>query len=315
MAPSPRGLPWLSLSLASLAMIIFIVQSASVDDVIIRRGTTGVAVPEKTSIAPEYFPQPRPDTPISDSREFLKRSYNAAVRTRNVDELGNRIQTIVRGYSGRIDGYSSSPKNGYVSFAVPADKLEVFRAELKNTVRAKFYTESVSSQNLLPQKQSIEEQQKQSESELSRLRSSRNALADSHNTIVASIQARLKTISTELAQLRSANPADPKITQLTAEETKLRVDLAAENREYLSKLASLDSQIRSAEDTLASIKKQDQDLLDNVATVQGYITLNWISVWEIVDLYLPGPLLAWAFLAAAAAAYFWHRSRMRLIIP
>ncbi|MEK7500878.1 MAG: hypothetical protein AAB642_02010, partial [Patescibacteria group bacterium] len=80
LAPSPRGLPWLSLSLASLAMIIFIVQSASVDDVIIRRGTTGVAVPEKTSIAPEYFPQPRPDTPISDSREFLKRSYNAAVR-------------------------------------------------------------------------------------------------------------------------------------------------------------------------------------------------------------------------------------------
>ena len=109
-----------------------------------------------------YYPYPyqNPDVPITDTREFLKMYYNASMRTRDVPALTRKVETTVRGYDGRIDSESSSGTYGYVSFAVPQTKYDSFRAELEGLVGSRFLSVNISSQNLLSQKVSIEEQQK-----------------------------------------------------------------------------------------------------------------------------------------------------------
>ncbi|OGE77843.1 MAG: hypothetical protein A2751_02240 [Candidatus Doudnabacteria bacterium RIFCSPHIGHO2_01_FULL_46_14] len=337
---SLRRLPWLSFAFTSLAAIILVVNAVSVNyssrTMMVSAPTAGVREEGSGSFAMPNsivqdsrnslirpWPSPSPGGSITDTREFLKKDYNAQVRTRKIDELAGRIQTMVRGYDGRIDGYSASEKYGYVSFAIPASKLEAFRAEIKSIIRAKFYTEYVSSQNLLPQKQSIEQEQSQIEKTLGQLRADRDKLMIDHKKTLSSLQSQLNAANKELAALRAEVTDDPerraqidaRIAQLQPQKITLESRVYNENKNYEANLVSFDSQIASAESNLEAVEKQDQNLLDNVATVQGYITLNWISLWEIMDLYLPGPLLTWILGALALTAYLWHRHRSHLLIP
>jgi len=326
-------IPWLSLAFAGLAILVFVTSSISVPKTFAPQpaaqnesGSGFVAQPQALnsfgsgdSIL-KYWP--KAESPISDNREFLKKDYNAAVRTREVNELTGRIETIVRGMSGRVDSSSRSEKSGYVSFAIPVGRLESFRAEIKSLVWEKFYTEQIYTQNLLPQKQSIEEQQKQAEKNLSQLKPDRDALIGAHNRTLISIQTQLQAIVDQLSVLQSATTTDPaaqariaeNIQELINESVRVKTLLATENRDYQTKLGNLDSQIKSAEDNVDNVKKQDQNLLDNVATIQGTISLSWISIWEILDLYLPGSLIGWVFTLAAIIAYIWNRRRSQLII-
>ncbi|MBI2634032.1 MAG: hypothetical protein HYW80_01840 [Parcubacteria group bacterium] len=321
----PRRIPWLPFTFASLAVLTFLLNSVRIGDIIIvkkslapetREGSGGFAVPER-------FPWPKTESPISDTREFLKTDYHATVRTRHIEELTQRIQITVHGFGGRVDGTNSSEQFGYVSFAVPAHRFEAFRAEVKNLARAKFYTEEVRTENLLPQKQAIEENQQMIEKALSALQEQRQQLIKDHNRIVASIKSQLNKIAAEETLLQAEVTSDPvrqaqiaaRLQELSEQKRSLENQLAAENSNYVSKLGSLDSQIRDAELQLEAITKQDQNLLDTVATVRGTISLSWISIWEIIDLYLPGPLISWILFGVAAAAYLWHRRRSEILIP
>lgn len=329
-APQQRGgvegrrrMPWLSLALAGAAVVVLVIFSnlspAVYKYTSVQNGSGGFAVPDAamSPAAPEsllkrILPNPFPSAPITDSREYLKTDYYSTIRTRHVHELVSRLQTIVRGFGGRVDASSFSEKFGTVSFAVPADKFEAFRSEVKSLVPGKLYVEQTHTQNLLPQKQSIEEQQAQAQKNLDQLRSDRDKLTAEHNKTIASLQVQLNSVLKERAAIPSD---DPRQAQLAAQESNLRVRIANENRDYQNKLASLEAQIRSAEDNVINIQKQDQTLLDNVATVNGTVSLNWISIWEMADLYLPGPLLAWLLALAALAAYFYNRRPLPIPLP
>ena len=50
--------------------------------------------------------------------------------------------------------------------------------------------------------------------------------------------------------------------------------------------------LKMCKENLKTIQLQDSNLLDDVATVNGSISLNWINLWETADAYLPGPILA-----------------------
>lgn len=331
-----RHIPWLSLALGSMALIVLFVNTAAP---IIREKTrrdVNYATPslqetEKQSgnfrvsdssttdpSAPSkvpWYPWPSSEVPITDPRELLKTDYSATVRSRHVEELTNRIQTIVRGSSGRVDNTSSFRDHGSVSFAIPASKLEIFKAEIKSMVWAKFYMENISTQNLLPQKQQIEEQQASIEKQLGKLQQDQTALTDNHNKIIASIQTRLRAISKALAALRADGSNPAREAQLVSEDRNLRAQLANENSAYQSKLSELDQQIKAAGDQLEATKKQDQTLLDNVATVRGSIYISHIGILEAADLYTPGPLLFWALALLAILAYLYHRRRFTYKLP
>ena len=137
---------------------------------------------------------------------------------------------------------------------------------------------------------------------------------------MASLSTQISSVSKQIAALDAEVSYDParqaeiaaQKQQLTNRKISLQNQIATENKNYEQNLSSIDAQIRDSQTTLDSLRNQDQSLLDNVATVQGTISVNWIGIGELMDLYLPGPLIAWVLLAAAVAAYVWQRRQLRM---
>lgn len=258
------------------------------------------------------YPYPSPDVPVTDTREFLKVNYNASMLTRDVQGLTRRVETTVRGYDGRVDQESSSPQSGYVSFVVPASKYDAFRIELEGLVDSRFLTVNVSSQNLLPQKQSIEEQQKQADGALADQKAARQNLVNAHASTVRLLQSQIDADAQELASLRAQTltyEIQAQIQAVSDDWTLLKQRLANENASYSAQLKNADANIKNAQDWQTAVQKQDTALMDNVATVSGSVSLRWISLWEMVQLYLPGYWIPTIFAVLAFLSYLWDRRR------
>jgi len=344
MPAMPRRVSWLSFAFAGLAVLVLLAGSSSIQNAV-RTGTTSsptyreggagalsapsagptptAANPEK--LAPDYYSRPYPQTniPVTDTREFLKTDYIATIRTRSVDQLAARIETTVRGFGGRVDNATHSPHFGFVNFAVPASKFDTFRQSIETLVSPRFITVETRTENLLPQKQSIEEQTRQVNIELERLRADRQKLVDDHTRAVSSLRVQLTTVTDALAILRAEQTNDPVrkaqiaagIQELLGKEETLQAKFADENASSAKRLNSEDALIKNTEANLSQITTQDQNLVDTVATVRGTITLNWISIWEIVGLYVSPYWIALLLVVAALATNFLQRRRYREELP
>src|ERR1035437_653695 len=332
----PWHLSWLTIILGLLAIGTFITISNPTVQYVTRMGlggggvmesVKGVAVPPtavgvpvmnttSVSSAPAggtvgsglYYPYPyqNPDVPVTDTREFLKIYYNATMRTRDVPGLTRRVETTVRGYSGRIDQESSSPQYGSVSFAVPQAKSDAFRAELEGLVGNRFLSVNISSQNLLPQKLSIEEQQKQADTALTNFKATRQQIVSAHASTVQSLQTKIGADAAQLVTLRAQTSTPQLLIQIQSvsdDWTVLKQQLASENATYTTQLAGADANIKYAQDYQKAVQTQDQTFLDNVATVTGTVSIQWISLWDIALLYLPGYWIPAIFAVLTALSY------------
>ncbi len=262
------------------------------------------------------YPYPSPEVPSSDIREFLKIYYSANMKVRNVQYLTSRIETTVRGYDGRIDSQSISPKYGYVSFAIPQGKFNAFRTELESLVGSRFLTINISSQNLLPQKISIEEQQKQADKNLADYKTARQKLVSSHNSTVASLQAKIDKANADLVSLRSQGES----AQILAQIKTISDDLAYqkklldnENANYKNQLSSADANIKYGEEWQKAVQTQDKTLLENVATVTGTVSIQWISLWDSTLTFLPGYSIPIIFAVLALLSAMYDRRRYELV--
>ena len=256
-----------------------------------------VSYPAKGMMSPDYYPYPypNPDVPVTDTREFLKIYYSASMRTRDVPALTRRVETTVRGYDGRIDTESSAEKYGYVSFALPQVKYDTFRAELESLVDSRFLKVNISSQNLLAQKVSIEEQQKQADTALADFKTARQKIVTAHTSTVQSLQTQLDAT-----------------TATSSERALLEQQLARENSSYTRNLSNADANIKYAQNWVKGVQTQDATLLANVATVNGTVSIQWISLWGMALLYLPGYWIP-AILAIFALLSF-NSDRRRLVV-
>ncbi len=261
--------------------------------------------------------------PITDNREFLKTSYNASIRTRDVTSTGAKIETIVRGSAGRVDSSSLGDENGYISFSIPSDKFMLFREQIKDLAAAKLFTENINSENLLPQKQSIEERQEEIEKNLTSLKTRRAEIVRNHNGAESIYQQKITTLQNEenllLAELyRDMSTPERKVQintrlqQIAAEKSALSGKRSTENRNYKNNLAQIDQELRWAEEGKQYVEKEDKNLADNLDTVSGHISLSKINLWGIADLYAPGPLLAWLLGIIALIAYWRYRVSFRI---
>jgi hypothetical protein len=261
--------------------------------------------------------------PITDNREFLKTSYNASIRTRDVTSTGAKIETIVRGSTGRVDSSSLGDEYGHVSFSIPSDKFILFREQIKDLTHAKLFTENINSENLLPQKQSIEERQEEVDKNLSTLTAKRAEIIKNHNYAESIYQQQTSKLQTEenllLAELYR-NMATPerkaeiniRLQQISAEKSAINTNRSNENRNYKNKLAQIDEEIKWAEENKQYIEKEDKNFAENLDTVSGYISLTKINLWGIADLYAPGPLLAWLLGVGALFSYFRYKASLRV---
>lgn len=277
------------------------------------------ATDDRSGVASSYEPVaywPQTDVNYKDSREYLKVYYRANIQTRKVDLIANRAQTTVRGYGGRIDSSSLNQRSAYISFIVPKKSFEAFKTELKSLVGARFITENLDSQNLLPQKVNIEDQTKTASSSLADYQSQKKNLTDKHNQTMAGYQSQISYYSNqvwnaqqELNQTTStARQAElrSQISSANANWSRIKKLMDSANSDYNKKAAALDSQIKTQQTQLVSLKTQDTNLIDNVETVQGMISVNWISYGGIVQLYVPFYrwLIAGAMLIVILAAVF-----------
>src|SRR3989344_4018058 len=285
----PAYVSWLTIVLALLAIVTFFAISDTSVQYVTRMGFGGGVVysedkavpmdsgvtsaPSAGMMRPDYYPYPypNPDVPVTDTREFLKIYYNASMQTRDVPALTRRVETTVRGYDGRIDNESSAEKYGYVSFALPQAKYDSFSTELEGLVGSRFIKVNISSQNLLSQKVSIEEQQKQADTALADYKATRQKIVNAHASTLQSLQAKIDATSAT-----------------SSERASLEQQLVNENASYTRNLSNADANIKYAQDWQKGVQTQDATLLANVATVNGTVSIQWISLWDIALLYLPG---------------------------
>lgn len=313
-------LPWLSFTLTGLAAAtLFLAPTAQYLSPLTYSSAPRVTEEKIRSVYPE--PRPYPGTPITDRREFLKTYYNATLRTRRIMDLTRRVQTVVRGFGGRVDATTAAEKFGYVAFAVPSNRFESFSREIRSLAPGRFIVEETRAENLLPQKRSIEEQEAYIKKTLAELNADRDKTITAHTQTIRSLQSRIASANSEIARLHAEVTDNPqrkaeiaaRVKELTGLVGTLESSLARENTAHANRLAEINAEIRANETALEGVRAQDKELMDTVATVEGHISVAWISILEIIRLYVPLYWLAALFGLGAIAAFVVNRRRSRLI--
>jgi len=273
-----------------------------------------------------YDSYPRPgyyggDSSIKDTREFMKVNYQAEIKTRDVKDVMRGVKSAIDDADGRVDNIDesykyASIKHAYVSFVIPKSNLSDFKDEIESLTHEKLYFESSSAQNLLGQKQSIEEQQESAASQLAELQKNQKDLNTTHTATVNSLQKQITNTQKDLASVRAiiftttdANTLVALRNQeysLVQQETSLKQSLSSENKNYTNNNQNLQNQIDGVNAQIKNIEEQDEDFTDNIETVNGYISVSWISLWDMAKIFSPiHPgfivtilvLLAWYFLS------------------
>ena len=267
-----------------------------------------------TKSYPDYYPRYQENPSITDTREFLKVNYSATIQTRDVPKVVTDVKNIIKGADGRIDDLYSSEKSGRIGFVVAKSKFEAFRSEVEALTHKKLYAESVSSQNLLGQKQGIEERTSTIVSSLDDVNKQKTALTATHTQAVNAIQSELTRVQGELTAVRTqiGNTTSQQIlaslrsqeATLVSEDATQRQRLNAENNTYASNKQKLDNLIANYNNSLANINEEAQQFTDNVETVSGSIYVRWVSFWELATIFSPiSPIIIIVVLVILAWIY------------
>ncbi len=253
-----------------------------------------------------------------DTREFNKIYYGASMMARDVQKLTRRVETTVRGHGGRIDSMSSAEKYGSLSFVISESKFQAFRNELESLVDSRFLTVNINTQNLLPQKQAIEEQRDYTDMNLTEVASARKKATSDYSAKKAEIQYQVDANDREYEMLQVALASADQNTRpnisarqstLLSEQASLRSQLRTLESTYLATINSLDAQKRYLEQNADALGKQDEVLMEDVATVNGSVSIQWVSFWQVAQLYLPGYSIPWILVFLALVAFMWQRHR------
>lgn len=246
---------------------------------------------------PSYYDYKTNTENISDTREFLKTNYSAELKTRDVREVAKDVRAAVRDVGGRIDNSRVSEKSAHISFVVPESEFESFREEIESLVHKKLYFETVSSENLLGQKRSIEDRTEAENNYLRGLQAEKQELDKTHATRLASLnrdiaatQVRLTELRQQIAQTENRdqlNALRDEEDTLIAKEATLRRSKDLENTSYASRNSDIESRIRGSESNIEFLRKEDVAFADNIATVTGSVSVTWTGWWEIARLISP----------------------------
>ncbi len=235
--------------------------------------------------------------PVTDTREFMKVSYSAEIKSRDIGDVMKDIKGAIRDASGRIDTFNTSEKYGYINFVVEKSKFDDFRDEIESLVHAKLYTENISSQNLLGQKQAIEQQAETTTKSLLELQQDQKTLTAKHTTTIANLQKELASVRAQLVLVRQniTNTTDQneintlryQESTLLNQESRTQQSINTENTTFTNKNNTLNQQIAGINSNLGNIAKQDTALTNNVETVNGTIRVQWISLWQMTKIFSP----------------------------
>lgn len=269
----------------------------------------------------DFFPKEN-EVPIVDTREFLKTDYHATVKTRRPKEVSMRITTLIRGYGGRVDTSSVQSRGGYLTFVIPASALGSFKAELETIVPARFIVESIEQENLLMQKRSIEDSAMAVNARLDTLQKDRDVLVKAHTTEVYRLKGKISGLTKQIVALDAELVREPerkeeiiaRKSQLQKERGIFDQQLARENRNFEQNLSYADADIANNQSRLTDLGKQDQALLNTVATVRGSIVIDWVSILEYIHIFIGG-LVGWVIVGVIFVVALSLRSQKGFELP
>ena len=248
---------------------------------------------------------------ISDTREFIKKTFSATLKTREVESTSKKVEVLIKGMEGRIDSANISTQYGYFSFVIPKSKLDEFETQLRSYTNVKFYSQQVSSQNLLGEKQNLERNQGSTIDTISTLTAQQKQLSDEYAKNLASIKTELATQNAQLKTVQ-ANILRKQTDFATATDTVVKIDLTNQlsnlrqseqnlkqsilvvnsnitnlTNTFKSQMTNLGFSLDQQNNTLANLGAQENNFFDNIETVNGNISINYISIWEVLDIYSP----------------------------
>ncbi|MBI4142931.1 hypothetical protein HY480_03600 [Candidatus Uhrbacteria bacterium] len=267
---------------------------------------------------------PTDDTPITDTRELLETSYSARIKTRTVEVIGSRLQTIIRGLGGRVDRVTLDVQYGSIAFAISTDKLDALRSELQSMFWKPFIRESTSAENRLADARATERDQRNAEERVQQLEAQRAAAIAEFQTRSTSFTVRINGL---LASIRALEAQRSTVTDVAARE-RLEQDIRARNTDlriaraqfasaraaHDRNLARLDVDTRVMQDRIAFAQQQTQDLTERVATVHGTITLEQVAYARILGTFFLAHWIA-TLLTILAIVALLRTDRRPLIVP
>ncbi len=257
----------------------------------------GVSLPTVSSTTDIAYPYQPETSSIKDTREFMKVTYGADIKTRDVKSAMRDVKNAINDADGRVDNLNETTKYSYVSFVIPKSNLSNFKDAIESITNEKLITENSSSENLLGQKQSIEQQTETANAALSLLLQQQKDLNAKHSKSIGSLQKQIQDTRNQLAAVRAqiSTTSDPNTLatlrnqeyNLSQQEASLQQNLNSENSNYASDSQNLKNKINDANVQVGNIKKEDVNFTDNIETVNGYISVNWISLWDMAVLLSP----------------------------
>ena len=239
---------------------------------------------------------------ITDTRQFMKINYSGTIQTRDVKDVARDVRGIIRDMEGRIDNETVNERYGQISFVIPKSNLDDFRDEIESITHKKLYVENTSSQNLLNQKQTIEEQGSHAATTLEQLQESQSTLIKKHNQTITTLKSELAATQKKIAMVNNniatylPTPSGDtgylaeQNTQLTIylnEEAQIKQKIDNENTNYQNQNKMLVDKIASTNNTIKDINTQDKKFTENIETVNGSISMQWISVWQLMKIFSP----------------------------
>lgn len=248
----------------------------------------------------ESFRFPSPKTvDITDTREYLKTNFGLDIKTRKVEKMHTRLKTMIRGYDGRIDSANLNERYANINFVLPKSTYESFIEEATEMFPEKFITLHENSTNLLGQKQNIEQQTEYASTSLDNLKMERTDNIKKYDEKYASLNkeiSRLQRIMENIVEQRKTvssteketiKKLDDQLNDARQTHNDFVSELLRTMTQHEKDLENFDNQIKNVENNLIELGKQDTQLINNVETVNGTITLRFISLFEIVNLYIP----------------------------
>lgn len=274
---------------------------------------------------------------IKDTREFIKKSFNATLKTREVENTSKKVEVLIKGMDGRIDSSSISEQYGNISFVIPKSNLDDFETQLRTYTNAKFYSQQVSSQNLLNEKQNLESNQGETKNSITTLTTQQKQAENDYASASKVIKTEINTKNNQLTALKNSilkketdlSNATSTIIQAdisnqlvilrqTEQNLIQNIQIAKSNLDNLtntfkSQMSNLGFSLVQQNNTLANLATQEDAFFNKVETVDGYISINYVSIWEILDIYSPiNPIIILLVLAFIVRIYFLSKKEKEL---
>lgn len=252
---------------------------------------------------------------ITDTRSFIKKTFSANIRTREVETVANKIESLITDKNGRIDSSDISDEYASISFVIPKSELSDFKDELKTYTREKLYTQRTSSQNLLGEKKDLEREQgvsntiktnleaqkKQVEADFIKSSSDLKVRISSKNTQLKNTNSEIAKKDTLLAEevdaVTIANITSEKgilLTRkvsLTNEIQTLTNELSNVTSNYNVQISTLVANITNQVNVSTNLGTQTESFLDKVETVEGSVVVQNITYLQLFDTYSPISLI------------------------